>query len=120
VLFVLSPTIKALWERLRLEPLLRGFVLVGGSALTLHIHHRESEDLDFCYPSERLPESQIKALLQQLGNQGLLWTRNDSASVFDEFEIAGDHLDHYQQNFLLEGRSQITLFTLPYDSHIGN
>jgi hypothetical protein len=86
----------------------------------LHIHHRESEDLDFCYPSERLLESQIKALLQQLENQSLLWTGNDSASVFTEFEIAGDHLHRYQQNFLLSGSSQITFFTLPYDGHIGN
>jgi Nucleotidyl transferase AbiEii toxin, Type IV TA system len=107
---VLSPAIEALWERLRWNPLMRGFVLVGGTALTLNIHHLESEDLDFCYPSDRLPEFQITTLLQQLENDGHSWARNDSASAFDEFEIAGDHLHHYQQSFILAGNSQLTFF----------
>lgn len=113
---MLSPSIEVLWERLQTNPLLRGFVLVGGTALTLNIHHRKSEDLDFCYSSARLPEDQIKTLLRQLEGDGVRWSRNDSASAMDEFEIAGDNLHHYQQNFVLEGESKLTFFA---DSKLG-
>lgn len=40
---------RQLWLALMHEPLLRGFVLIGGTALTLRIGHRLSEDLDFAY-----------------------------------------------------------------------
>jgi predicted nucleotidyltransferase component of viral defense system len=33
---------------------MRGFVLVGGTALTMHLGHRVSEDLDFMWADTRL------------------------------------------------------------------
>jgi hypothetical protein len=39
---------------------LAGFVLIGGSALALHIHHRISEDLDFAWPYGQLTGESLK------------------------------------------------------------
>ena len=45
------------------EPLLAGFTLIGGTALSLQIGHRQSEDLDFYFPAEQLPARAINAAL---------------------------------------------------------
>jgi hypothetical protein len=43
---LLPTATEKVWDFLRTQPALAGFVLVGGSALALRIHHRRSEDLD--------------------------------------------------------------------------
>ncbi len=45
------------------EPLLAGFTLIGGTALSLQIGHRQSADLDFYFPAELLPARAINAAL---------------------------------------------------------
>jgi predicted nucleotidyltransferase component of viral defense system len=44
---LLTNTRTVLQELIQTAPFLQNFVLVGGSALALHISHRQSEDLDF-------------------------------------------------------------------------
>ncbi len=44
---LLTNTRTALLELIQTAPFLQNFVLVGGSALALHLNHRQSEDLDF-------------------------------------------------------------------------
>lgn len=62
----LTPDADRLWTRLRNEPALAGFVLIGGSALALHLGHRISEDLDFALrgledrPALQLPRIVLK------------------------------------------------------------
>ena len=90
-----EPT-RNLWLKLRVEPLLRGGILIGGTALTLRIGHRRSEDLDFAYLSEKLPTSAIALLLRKYPG----WTRNDNLANYDEFLIAGQSLHDYQQDFI--------------------
>jgi predicted nucleotidyltransferase component of viral defense system len=90
-----EPT-KALWLKLRDEPLLKGGILIGGTALTLRTGHRISEDLDFAFLSERLPISAINLLLRKYPD----WIRNDNLDAYEEFLVAGQSLHDYQQDFV--------------------
>jgi len=58
---LLPEATRALWLKLRDEPLLKGGILIGGTALTLRIGHRRSEDLDFAFLSQRLPNAAFEA-----------------------------------------------------------
>jgi len=98
-----KPT-KALWVRLRDEPLLRSSILIGGTALTLRIGHRQSEDLDFAFLSDKLPTASISMLLKKFPD----WTRNDNLASYEEFLIAGQSLHDYQQDFLSGDGVKIT------------
>ena len=44
---VMPPATAKIFEEIRKNPLLSPFILIGGTALSLHIGHRVSEDLDF-------------------------------------------------------------------------
>ncbi len=52
------------------EPLLAGFTLIGGTALSLQIAHRQSEDLDFYCPGERLPSRTLNTALANARRAG--------------------------------------------------
>ena len=41
---------ERVWEFLKEQPALAGFVLIGGTALAPRIGHRRTEDLDLAYP----------------------------------------------------------------------
>jgi len=98
-----EPT-KALWLKLRDDPLLKGGILIGGTALTLRIGHRRSEDLDFAFLSERLPAAAINLLLRKYPD----WIRNDNLLSYEEFQIAGQSLHDYQQDFVSGDAVKIT------------
>jgi Nucleotidyl transferase AbiEii toxin, Type IV TA system len=53
------------FARLKDDPRLAGFTLVGGTALALQIGHRISEDLDFNIFGQKLPIKSIDALLDE-------------------------------------------------------
>lgn len=61
---LLPDATKSLWLRLCQEPLLKDAILIGGTALTLRIGHRRSEDLDFTFLSEKLPTANVAVLLR--------------------------------------------------------
>ena len=52
------------------EPLLSGFTLIGGTALSLQIGHRQSEDLDFYRAAEQLPSRTINTVLANARRAG--------------------------------------------------
>ena len=52
------------------EPLLSGFTLIGGTALSLQIGHRQSEDLDFYRAGEQLPSRTINTVLANARRSG--------------------------------------------------
>jgi predicted nucleotidyltransferase component of viral defense system len=101
---LLPEATKALWLKLRDEPLLKGGILIGGTALTLRIGHRRSEDLDFAFLSERLPHAAINLLLRKYPD----WIRNDNLLSYEEFQIAGQSLHDYQQDFVSGDAVKIT------------
>ena len=53
----LAPETRRVWEFLSAQPALGGFILIGGTALTMHIGHRISEDLDFITVAHKLPRA---------------------------------------------------------------
>jgi len=83
-------------------------VLIGGTALTLRIGHRVSEDLDFAFPSVQLPVQQIDAFLRSVQTAGLRIVANQDPLAEEEFLNAGMDLKHYQQNYLVNDTVRIT------------
>lgn len=105
-LHLLPEQTRLLWEELRSEPLLGNAVLIGGTALTLRIGHRQSEDLDFSFQSLKLPRGRVDALLKKYPD----WQRNDDQSAYEEFLIGGSSLHEYQQDFITENGVKVTFF----------
>jgi len=100
-----------IWQHLEHQPALAGFVLIGGSAITLHISHRLSEDLDFAWTGQRLPRAQLQALRQLSAAAGISFQPADDSTAVDEFENAGMELHDYQQDFLVAGKVKVSFFT---------
>ena len=61
---------RRVFEKLSQEPLMKGFVLIGGTALSIQIGHRLSEDLDFWLPGAAMPTGCVDAILSNLGDAG--------------------------------------------------
>jgi len=57
---VLPPSQRALWDELGEIP--DGFVLYGGTAIALHLGHRDSVDFDFFVPAELDPRELLGSL----------------------------------------------------------
>ncbi|CAN5865119.1 hypothetical protein BH11VER1_BH11VER1_26800 [soil metagenome] len=107
---MLKPETDHVWQCLREQPALAGFVLIGGTALTLHIGHRLSEDLDFACLLPKLPRARLRALIQSCAGQGVLFRANDDAGAVDDFEISGMDLHDHQQDFLVNGVVKVSFF----------
>lgn len=107
---MLKPETERVWQCLRGQPALAGFVLIGGTAITLHIAHRLSEDLDFVCPLPKLPRVKLRALIQSCAEHGLLFRPNDDPGAMDDFEISGMDLHDHQQDFLVNGVVKVSFF----------
>lgn len=106
---VLKAETQRLWDFLKDRRSLAGFVLVGGTALAMHLAHRISEDLDLMIPEPKLPRGRIKALIRDAAEHGFVFTARDRIQDVEEFEDSGLELHDYQQNFLVEGAVRVTL-----------
>lgn len=109
---MLKPETERIWEFLRIQPGLSGFVLLGGSALALHLGHRLSEDLDFGFPEERLPRHRLDALVRLAAAAGIDLQPQDDPAALHEFTDAGLDLHDYQQNLLAAGIVKLSFFAL--------
>lgn len=99
----LAPETRRVWEYISSQSALAGFVLIGGTALTMHIGHRISEDLDFITVEKRLPRAALDALVMRLKGDGFNVERNDDPLAYEEFLIAGEDLHDHQQDLLVDG-----------------
>lgn len=106
---VLRPDTERLWQYLQANRALRGFVLVGGTALSIHLNHRISEDLDFMIPQTRLPRRQIEGLLRMAGEAGFHFVANDSIDGVREFEDTGMDYWDYMQDYIVADTVKLTL-----------
>ncbi|MFN5880505.1 MAG: nucleotidyl transferase AbiEii/AbiGii toxin family protein, partial [Burkholderiales bacterium] len=92
------------FERLKDDPRLAGFTLVGGTALALQLGHRISEDLDFNLFGQKLPIRALDELLEELAAGG---ARIESLITPEQklrFKInTSETLDHYIQDYLIDG-----------------
>lgn len=100
---MLSPVTEAAWAVLRAARPLAGFTLVGGTALTLRIGHRISEDLDFAWCEDRLPSRRIQQALAEAERAGLSWQRHDDPAALAALADSGLELHDYQQDYLVGG-----------------
>jgi hypothetical protein len=108
----LPPATRAVWRRFENEEALRGFILVGGTALSLRIGHGVSEDLDFAFLGMNLPSGQLAALRKKFPG----WKSNDNPASYDEFLNAGMSLHDFQQDYLTEENVKITFFAEDRDA----
>ncbi len=92
------------FNRLKDDPRLAGFTLVGGTALALQIGHRISEDLDFNLFGQKLPIRDIDEILVELAEDGATIESLITPEQKTQFRInASEHLDHYIQDYLIDG-----------------
>jgi len=107
---MLKPETELVWAFLKDQPLLAGFILLGGSALALHLHHRFSEDLDFAYPAARLPRVRLDALRRVASAAGFDFEPHDDPTAAHEFENGGLDLADYQQDFVANRTVRVSFF----------
>lgn len=74
---------EALAKKIAGETFLEHFKLVGGTALSVNLKHRLSEDLDFATTEKKLPEKPISDFLNRL--------RQDGSKVEDILSLAERH-----------------------------
>lgn len=92
------------FARLKDDPRLAGFTLVGGTALALQIGHRISEDLDFNVFGQRLPIKLIDELLDDLAAGGAEVQSLITSEQKLGFKInTSENLDHHIQDYLIDG-----------------
>ncbi|MFN8207519.1 MAG: nucleotidyl transferase AbiEii/AbiGii toxin family protein [Bacteroidales bacterium] len=90
----ITPATEEVFKKISVLPFLRDYTLVGGTALSLQIGHRLSEDLDFCIWAKSLRNKRVAEV--------------DWPSIRHELEGIGqlqkmDILGFDQVNFLLDG-----------------
>ena len=91
------------FARLKDDPRLAGFTLVGGTALALQIGHRISEDLDFNIFGQKLPIRTIDGLLDDLAAGGATIESLLTSEQKLGFKInTSENLDHYIQDYLID------------------
>ena len=100
-----------IFNRLRTNALLRPFVLIGGTGLTLHIGHRTSEDLDFITSQNRLPRAALRKLEEELTEAGHAVVWKDDPAAYDDFLEAGMDLRDHNQNLIIDNTVKVTFFT---------
>lgn len=81
------------------------FRLVGGTALSYHIDHRISEDLDFCLTQE-LPLEDIQAFIEfcveKFGMENIDYIE-PSQAIKEDFLLGGDNVEYYLQTWMING-----------------
>lgn len=107
----MKPATEALARHIAAESLLDQFHLVGGTALSIYLHHRLSEDLDFATTEKSLPKQAITTLLDRLSDEGR--TIEDATSVAARENAINDGLDieEYYQDWLVDD-VKLTFFTI--------
>jgi hypothetical protein len=92
------------FERLKDDPRLNGFTLIGGTALALQIGHRISEDLDFNVFGRALPKRSLDQLLSDLEEEGAIIESLISPEKKTAHKInTGYDLDDSIQDYLING-----------------
>jgi hypothetical protein len=94
---------KKVFELLRNREELKDFVLIGGTALSLQLNHRQSEDLDFWAPNKTLNRYQINKLVTHLKSSGHQVVMVTPASMISQARINGFDLLDSVQDWSVDG-----------------
>jgi Nucleotidyl transferase AbiEii toxin, Type IV TA system len=110
----LHPQAQAVFSLLANTELTRDFLLIGGTALALHISHRICNDLDFVFAQAngKLPTQRIDRLisfLREKRHQVDLIIDSAGASAF-RINI-GEHLSDYARDYSIDG-VKVTFFSV--------
>ena len=100
-----QPT-QAVFKGLASNNLATGFLLIGGTALALHIAHRFSNDLDFifCERNGKLPTARIDALIRSLRDQGCQADLEIDSAQESTFRInSGQRFSSYARDYNIDG-----------------
>jgi predicted nucleotidyltransferase component of viral defense system len=99
---------RAVFQLLANESALKPYILVGGTALSLQIHHCLSEDLDFCLFSERLNVTELDTLIAQLSKSHKVLLMTPTSKI-TQAKINGTDLLDYTRDYLIDG-TKVTFF----------
>ncbi|MHB8422262.1 MAG: nucleotidyl transferase AbiEii/AbiGii toxin family protein [Leptospirales bacterium] len=99
-----------LWDLLSGDPHLRGFFLIGDTALSLRIGHRISEDLVFVVLEDILPGKRLDLVLSNLRKEGLSVLELPDIATQQDFDDSGLNLSDYQRNYVVD-RVKVSFFT---------
>jgi archaellum component FlaF (FlaF/FlaG flagellin family) len=79
--FLLPKTQNVLKKLIKDCPFLKKYVLVGGSALTLHVKHRKSEDLDFFTYEDSFDKKEILAYIGTFEKVAIINQTNEQMDI---------------------------------------
>lgn len=82
--FLLPKTQKVLMTLMENCPFLKNYVLVGGSALALHVKHRKSEDLDFFTYENSFDKQEILTYVRSFGTVEIINQTNEQIDMLLE------------------------------------
>lgn len=108
----LPPQTQAVFRLLATHDLTNGFLLIGGTALALHIGHRLNNDLGFifCERYGKLPTTRIDALIRSLRDQGFNADLVIDSAQESSFRInTGERLSDYARDYNIGG-VKVTFF----------
>ena len=106
---------EALAKKIAGEALLERFLLVGGTALSVYLKHRLSEDLDFATTEKKLPREAIYNLLNRLSEDGCVIEDILPMAERQYAENEGCDIDDYHQDWSVDG-VKLTFFTLSMEN----
>lgn len=107
---------RCVFQALAKEPLMKGFVLIGGTALSIQIGHRLSEDLDFWLPGKSMSKDRVDSILSNLGQQGHSHEFATPAWKISQARINGIDLLSQSRDHIVDG-VKVTFFAredVPY------
>lgn len=95
---------QAIFQKISSLGGVKDFVLIGGTALSLHLKHRLSEDLDFCSTTGlTLNKNQINNIINHLKDSGSNIEQVISIKDKQDFEISGEDIMDYHQTYIVDG-----------------
>lgn len=109
---VIRPETASLFSVLAQFPQLKGLTLIGGTAISLIIGHRLSNDLDFAVFGDKLPTHAIDNLVSELKLGGLPVQLVTDPSQISSFKIAtGKRLLDIARDYMF-GDTKVTFFAM--------
>jgi hypothetical protein len=112
---------RRVFQVLAKEPLMKGFVLIGGTALSIQIGHRLSEDLDFWLPGSSMSKDRVDSILSNLSQHGLSHEFVTPAWKISQARINGIDLLSQSRDHIVGG-VKVTFFArddVPYRQFAG-
>ena len=108
----IRPETASLFTLLGSFPQLGAFTLIGGTAISLNIGHRISNDLDLACFGDRLPTNDIDSLVAELKSHGLPIQLISNPDQISTFKIrTGKKLLDYARDYMF-GNTKVTFFAL--------